>query len=239
MHRTVQLSQVLFLAAAAIALLLVGSIFAPAAETVAFDRQPDRLVISIDAQPFATYVWRDPEILRPYFAQVHAPSGQQVTRNHPPVQGKDPTDHATMHPGVWLAFGDLSGADFWRNKGRVEQVRFTEQPAADEHGGQFAVENRYVASDKTICQELRRIRIRPRGGGWLIVWDSTFSGPDDFYFGDQEEMGLGIRVATPLAVKNGGRMTNSDGLQNEKQVWGKQADWCDYSGAIDGQAVGV
>jgi hypothetical protein len=52
-------------------------------------------------------------------------------------------------------------------------------------------------------------------------------------------MGLGFRVATPLAVKNGGRIVNSDALVNEPQLWGKAADWCDYSGTIDGRAVGL
>src|SRR5439155_12689016 len=37
------------------------------------------------------------------------------------------------------------------------------------------------------------------------------------------------RMATGLTVTDGGVITNSDGLTNEKQVWGKQADWCDYS----------
>ena len=78
-----------------------------------------------------------------------------------------------------------------------------------------------------------------RPGGYLIDWASEFTGPEDFAFGDQEEMGLGVRVATPLTVKNGGQILNSDGSKNEKQVWGKQADWCDYGGEIDGQPVGV
>ena len=44
-------------------------------------------------------------------------------------------------------------------------------------------------------------------------------------------MGLGIRLATPFAVKGGsGTITDSAGGQNEKQIWGQPADWCDYSG---------
>jgi hypothetical protein len=52
-------------------------------------------------------------------------------------------------------------------------------------------------------------------------------------------MGLGVRVATPLTVKRGGQILNSDGRKNERQVWGKQADWCDYGGVIDGEPAGV
>jgi hypothetical protein len=52
-------------------------------------------------------------------------------------------------------------------------------------------------------------------------------------------MGLGVRVATPISVKGGGTITSSDGLKNERQVWGKPADWCDYRGKVDGRVAGV
>ena len=42
-----------------------------------------------------------------------------------------------------------------------------------------------------------------RPAGYLLTWDSTFSSDRSFYFGDQEEMGLGIRVATPIRVERG------------------------------------
>lgn len=208
-------------------------------DSVSFVPGADSVQIDIGGKPFATYVFRDEKILRPYLAHVHAPDGTQATRNHPPVEGSDATDHDTMHPGIWLAFGDLSGADFWRNQATVEHVEFVEKPAASGNVGRFAVKNRYVSRGKTICEELCRIEILVEPSGYLILWDSNFSGPDGFYFGDQEEMGLGFRVATPLAVKNGGQLTNSDGLENEKQVWGKPADWCDYSGMIDGRPLGI
>ncbi len=74
----------------------------------------------------------------------------------------------------------------------------------------------------------------------MILWESEFSADDEFYFGDQEEMGLGVRVATPISVRDGrGAITNSDGLKNERQVWGKQAEWCDYAGTVDGKPVGI
>jgi hypothetical protein len=204
---------------------------------VAFDRKDGRLHIQVGGKPFATYVWEDGKVLRPYFAHLHAPNGTPVTRTHPPVAGKDPTDHPDMHPGLWLAFGDLSGADFWRNKGVVEHAGFVEEPAATKDGGTFAVRNRYRAGEKTVCEEVCRIGISVRPAGYLIDWSSEFTGPADFHFGDQEEMGLGVRVATPLTVKNGGQIVNGDGAKNEKGVWGKQADWCDYRGAGVGVAL--
>lgn len=221
----------------AVTSLLPG--FARAELPVTFEQKDTSLQIRIDGTSFATYVWQDRNVFRPYFAHIHAPDGKQVTRNYPPVEGKDATDHGTMHPGLWLAFGDVSEADFWRNKGTVKLVEFVEQPKATKDGGSFAVKNRYVAGEKTVCEEVCRISIRVRPGGYLIDWNSEFTGPEEFSFGDQEEMGLGIRVATPLTVRNGGQILNSVGSKNEKQIWGKQADWCDYGGVIDGQPVGV
>jgi hypothetical protein len=228
---------------ARLVLLLSGALFlsvpAQAQFRVSFSQKDTRLDIQIDNKPFATYVWRDGNILRPYFAHLHAPNGKQVTRNHPPVEGKDATDHASMHPGLWLAFGDLGGGDFWRNQARVQHVEFLEKPRATRDGGSFAVRNRYVLGEKTLCEEICRIRIRLRPDGYLLDWISEFTGPEDFSFGDQEEMGLGVRIATPLTVQNGGQILNSEGAKNEKQVWGKQADWCDYAGVLDGQPVGI
>lgn len=211
----------------------------PRSESVAFSQKDGELHVRVGGRPFATYVWADPKVRRPYFAHLHAPNGTRVTRTHPPVEGKDATDHADMHPGLWLAFGDLGGADFWRNKGIVEHAGFVARPAVTTAGGTFAVRNRYRAGDRTVCEEVCRISVSATPAGYLIDWASEFIGPADFYFGDQEEMGLGVRLATPLTVKNGGRIVNSDGLANEKQVWGKQADWCDYRGMVGGEEVGV
>jgi hypothetical protein len=227
-----------FLTAIAAYLLALSSAVAVENE-VGFAQSEGSLAIKIGGRSFGTYVYRDDKILRPYFAHLHAPGGSQVTRHHPPIPGTDAADHDTMHPGLWLGFGDISGADFWRNKAVVRHVEFIDKPSTDAGGGRFAVRNRYVAHDKTVCEEVCRVAVQLGRHGYLILLDSRFSGPDDFYFGDQEEMGLGVRVATPMAVKNGGSLTNSDGLVGEKQVWGKQADWCDYSGVVAGMPAGI
>jgi hypothetical protein len=193
-----------------------------------------------DVMPVATYVFRDREIKRPYFAHVHVRSGAAITRHHPPREGVDPTDHALMHPGIWLAFGDISGGDFWRNKGHVQHLEFIERPAARIDGKDgvvsFVVRNRYIVGDRTICDEVARHTIRAAHEGYLFTFDSEFSGKQTFVFGDQEEMGLGLRLASPVAVKGGsGTIASSEGRTNEREVWGQQAEWCDYSGVITEQ----
>src|SRR5205823_922437 len=136
-----------------------------------------------------------------------------VTRNHPPVKGQDPTDHATMHPGLWLAFGDLCGADDWRNRASVHHERFVEPPKGGDGKGTFAVSNDYLSESGTLlCRETCRYTVVVREGGYLLVCQSEFTpGAGDLTFGDQEEMGLGVRLATPFTVKRGGALLDSEG----------------------------
>jgi len=209
---------------------------------ITFRQQPGKILIYVDDQTIATYVYEDPEILRPYFAALKAPSGVQVTRHHPPRKGVDADDHATMHPGLWLAFGDINGSDFWRNKARVKHAGFVEEPFTRNEYAGFTVRNQYLGNERIICEETCRIIILLRPAGYLILWDSQFSSDgESFYFGDQEEMGLGVRMTTPLAVtsKNGGRILDDKGNIDEKQIWGKPSLWCDYAGPIDGVFAGV
>jgi len=232
-------------AVAVLCVVIVSSVTA-AEHRIAFESRGDALLIRVNDQPLATYVYRDPQILRPYFKDVCAPGGIQVTRNHPPREGVDPLDHATMHPGLWLAFGDLGGADFWRNKATVEHGGFVKAPHVEGDRGTFAVRNRYLAGGLAICEEICTYMFQVRPAGYLILWDSTFrSEQSGLHFGDQEEMGLGVRVVTPIMVKPQenrdppGRILDDHGRRNEKGIWGEQAAWCDYSGWVGDTFAGI
>lgn len=212
------------------------------AETsVRINKSDSEITISAGDQPIVKYVYQDKEIPRPYFKDLKTPNGIQVSRNHPPRPDTDATDHATFHPGLWLAFGDMSGQDSWRLKAKAMHSEFLTEPNARGDRATFAVVNRYETSaGETICRETGRYDVICRENAWLLLWDSTFTADKrDIVFGDQEEMGLGVRMATPLTVKNGGEITNSAGDKNEKGCWGKPADWCDYSGMIGDSRCGV
>lgn len=215
---------------------------ADACSAVSFRHKPNEVVISIGGKPFASYFYKSDKITRPYFAHVKSPCGIQATRNHPPIQGKDETDHATYHPGLWLAFGDISGNDYWRLRAEVRHEKFLEQPKGGPGKGSFTVLNRYLNADgdKTVCVETCKYTILARPAGYLLIYDSTFSSDTgDFVFGDQEEFGLGVRLNTPISVRYGGHITNAEGLKDEKGTWGKASDWIDYSGEIGGKRVGM
>ena len=211
---------------------------------IRFNQRDGELGITVGETEIATYVYRDPKISRPYFAPLKTLSGLQVTRNCPPRQGEDPVDHADMHPGLWMSFGDLSGHDFWRLKAATQHVTFTEEPTGKPANGSFSVRNQYRTTDgsDTVCEETCRYAIRLVPQGYRIDIQSEFSPvQSSIAFGDQEEMGLGLRVASSLAVdrKLGGRILDSKNRRDEADVWGKTADWCDYSGPLSGKWAGV
>jgi hypothetical protein len=210
-----------------------------------------KLCVVIDGLPVAVYYYQDEKITRPFFAHVRAPNGMQVTRNHPPIEGQDLVDHDTFHPGIWLAFGDISGSDYWRMKAAVRHKEFVESPRSGKGQASFAVRNQYLDQNdpsRVVCEEIGRYTFMSRPAGYLLLWDSTFSSDHTFAFGDQEEMGIGFRVATPLRVESkpedhappgNGTILDSEGRKNGKQIWGNSADWCDYSGTMAGQRVGM
>ena len=211
------------------------------APVIAFEHVPGKLLITIGGKPFATYVYQDSKIPRAYFAHVKTPSGIQVTRNHPPIEGKDEMDHATFHPGIWLTFADINGNDYWRLRAKTEHEMFVGKPQGGPGRGTFTVSNYYLdTEERRIVHEICRYTLLARPTGYMLISESTFSSKEaDFYFGDQEEFGLGVRVATPIAVRYGGHILNAEGLIDEKGVWGKQSDWCDYSGVIDDTLIGM
>ncbi len=207
----------------------------------AVEHHSDRLIITHDSKPVAHFVFADTNILRPYFAHVHTPDGIQITRNHPPIPGVDPVDHPTMHPGIWLAFGNISGQDFWRNKAAIRHETFTTSPKTTKNQLTFATESTLIATNGNVLGKLdSTLALNPDRDGYFIAWKASFTpSVDDFTFGDQEEMGFGIRVATPLSEKNGGSVKNSDNLTGAKNAWGKTAAWCDYSGILSNRLVGI
>jgi len=195
--------------------------------------QKDRLRISLSSKPIVDFVFRDEKILRPYFANARLADERQVTRNHPPVKDVDAADHDTMHPGIWLGLGDISGQDFWRNKATMEHVRFVKAPTTVDGRLRFATECRLKTnSGESLCLLTNHFTLTARPNGWLLVWSAEFRADErPIVFGDQEEMGFGARVATPFTEKNGGMIRSSTGKKSAKETWGQPAKWCDYSGS--------
>lgn len=205
-------------------------------------RDGDQIIFLDEDRPIARLVLHDPVVRRPYLADVKTPGGIQVTRRHPPVAGEDAVDHDAMHPGLWFAFGDLNGQDFWRNKAEIRPVG--KHPAVGiEDLGTIALrgEGKLDRADGTLLgRQLFDVQAWRVPEGYLYSWQFQLSGDNEALdFGVQEEMGFGARMATPLVEKAGGIVTSADGRTGAKKIWGTRDKWCDYSGTIDGKRVGI
>ncbi len=207
------------------------------------DQRVGRLTLHRGIVPLWTYVYRDPAVTRPYFTAVRTLSGRPVTRRHPPGP-TDSQDHASMHPGLWQSFGDVSGNDYWRLQAATRHDRFLNAPQVSDYQVTFTVRNHFLltGTDKVHCVEDCDYRVRLVDGGYLLTIDSRFTPAGEksaAYFGDQEEMGLAVRVATSMAVTSGGTIHDAKGRVQENQIWGKLAPWCDYSGPSGDGTAGV
>jgi hypothetical protein len=118
-----------------------------------------------------------------------------------------------------------------------------------ESGDEGVIEskNRWVKADGTVvCTDATRLVFGGDATTRMIECTVTIHadhGP--LVFGDTKEGTMGIRVPTPLQLKdlNGskgaaGHCTNSEG-QRDDDVWGKAARWVGYWGPIGGKTVGI
>lgn len=204
----------------------------------------DRIVVKCEGLVIAEYRFQDPNVSHPYWSVLRTLSGVQVTRNHPPRDTVDALDHLGMHTGAWLAFGDVDGNDFWRLKASVKPTELRILPIEETGAVSFQLKNQWCRSqDATVLLvETTRFRFRRVEGGYLLEWETKLEAEDsDATFGEQEEMGLGIRMASSLAVDKGlgARMLDSQGRRNGKEIWGNKVEWCDYAGPIGNQWCGI
>lgn len=210
-----------------------------------------RIAVLAGKLPVAQFVWDDPKIPRPYFCDLRTIEGTQVSRTHPPVEDSDVADHPDYHPGLWMAFGDISGSDYWRNKATVKCKAETIKTSQLQESSTVSASFNYLDEEEPstkICSEQFRCTFVGRTHGYLMLWDSSFSSKKPFYFGDQEEMGLGVRVATSIRAESRergeippgtGRILDAEGRLNGEQVWGNSSQWCDYRGDVDDKTVGI
>jgi hypothetical protein len=232
---------------------------APAPQIVN-DPLANRLDFLIGKELVASYHY-DHERAKPHFHPFNGPQGKRVTRGWPMTT--DTPGEATDHPhqkAVWFCHGDVipegvelkqkvkgvEGVDFWSEASGHGIIQCTEEGiATDKDGAALAVtQNAWLTADKQkILKETRAIRLYDRGAGARVfVFDVTLTADVcPITFGDTKEGAFGVRVAEVLTekAKKGGVITNSEGGKGEALCWGRAAKWCDYSGAIDGVALGV
>ncbi|NBO93425.1 MAG: hypothetical protein EBV06_14100 [Planctomycetia bacterium] len=179
-----------------------------------------------------------------------------VTRSWPTEEiGDEKKDHP-HHRSLWFCHGDVipegldyvksgdkrvKGVDFWsegKNHGKIVCVD------ALVMGNRAIMKNEWrEPGGKKVLDETRTISLVPMGKNRnLLVFDIDLHASQyPLTFGDTKEGSLGVRVRKTIALETSksGHLIDDKGGSGEKEVWGKVANWCDYSGPLgEGAPVG-
>jgi hypothetical protein len=240
------------LAATAIASLsLVLTAQSAAAQVVFKNVDGDHISVTINGQPFTDF-HIGKAYPKPFMAPLRTANGLIVTRHFPQemVEGES-RDHP-HHRGFWIGYGDVNGINFWENeaasktsgdnpstKGLLTLKSLGEMKSGKKSGTIKTVFEWASPGKGPILEENRTMTFYADPDVRTFDVDVTYTAKTAVKFADTKEGFFAIRLADSMAGKNGGLMTNSEGAQTEKNVWGKKAAWVDYDGTVDGQKVGI
>ncbi len=228
-------------------LLLAGVLVAGA--QVHVSQGKDRIAIEIDGQPFGDLIY-GPDDWKPYLWPLRSASGKIVVRQYPMVKSVagETHDH-NHHRGLWFAHGDVNGFDFWSsdilNKpsskyGKIVLHRVVRTRSGPKRGSLKAIFDWKDPLGNILISETRRMTFYSDPKLRIFDVDITLAARHKVVFGDTKEGAFGVRLAAPLQEQKGtGHMINAQAAEGEKKVWGKQSEWVDYVGTLDGEKLGI
>ena len=170
---------------------------------------------------------------RPFFYPLTGPSGIPLTRiGHP---GAPNHDH---HRSVWFAHHQVLGINFWaENTGAtIAQKRWLSLDEADDEAI-LAVELEWRDGhdpQPLLRQELiSAIRTNQKQELFLELQTTFYPMAESLEFQKTNFGFLAVRVAKSISSFFGaGKITNSRRQSGEKEIFGKPAEWMDYSGPV-------
>jgi hypothetical protein len=200
-----------------------------------------------------------PAVAKPFFWPLNAPGTASVTRGWPMEQPEpgELVDHIHQK-SAWFCHGDVipegmklrhkvphvEGVDFWAEQpgsGRIVCVRVGDAEVHGNHGRLTTLNEWRTADNVKVLDETRVLHFHDFGEARLFVLDvDLHASVTNLVFGDTKEGSMGVRVRTSVTESKGkGRITNAEGKAGEKQAWGLQSAWCDYSGPVEGKTAGI
>ncbi len=200
------------------------------------------VTVTVDGELVTRYLIKSGN--KPILWPVIGPGGKELTRSYPMTEGTadERKDHV-HHRSLWFTHGDVNGASFWHESSNAPNIvhrEFVKVAGGEE--ATIVTRNDWVGSDgKKVCEDERTLVFGQQGTTRRIDFTITIKATGgDVRFGDTKEGTFGVRVAGTMRVdaKKGGRIVNSRGDTNGA-TWGKQAEWVDYQGPVDGDTVGI
>jgi hypothetical protein len=238
-------------------IFLFLAVLLPLAAQVKITQQGnEKISVEIDGKPFTEF-FIGPDVPKPYLAPLRSASGKVVTRSYPMADVPGESHDHPHHRGLWFTHGDVNGYDFWGNedsqkgagkgKGKVV-LKKVNKIVSGKNSGYIDATFEWQAGGATLLIETRRMTFYSDPRLRIIDFDATLSPDQEVTFGDTKEGMFAIRLAAPLEEeqpkdiaepKRTGKLVNAQNKAGEKNVWGKKSEWCDDSGVIDGEPLGV
>jgi hypothetical protein len=215
---------VLFVSTAA-GLALVASAFAapPKGVQVASDSANRRVDITIDGQPFTSYIWPT-TLKKPVLYPIVDSDGVTLTRGWPlePRPGER-TDHP-HHDGLWFNYSNVNGFDFWNNSEAIPAARAAkmgtivfDRIVSTKSGasrGELVTNSTWIdGQNHSILSQTSTYVFAHSGTMRTIDLVVTLKALDHVVFSDDKDGLLGLRVARWLESpeEKGGTFTDANG----------------------------
>jgi len=214
---------------------------------------PTTIDVIIDGQLFTAFFVSGLGVTKPFLHPLRAPSGTYVTRMWPMKEVEEEAAIAKPdHPhqrGLWFAHEKVNGLDFWNNeatyttpnRGKIVLAKLDGVSGGKDRGVIAATFDWTDLAGHKLLTESRRMTFYADPKLRVIDFDITLTAAADAVtFGDAKDGAFGVRMRPVLQETGGtGHITNADGLAGERQLWGKPSNWCDYSGTVNGEKVGI
>jgi hypothetical protein len=239
------------------ALALAVAVTTVSAQAVEMKMGKDQVEFTIDGQAAGIYRYGK-DLPKPVIWPVYAPGGQEMTRAYPLDKNREgETKDHPHHQSVWFCHGDvipegievkqkikgIEGVDFWSINTGHGNIVCTKLKAGDsgKNWNGIVSHNEWQTADgQKILDEDRTVTLYNFGKARLWVFDvDLHASVCPITFGDTKEGAMAIRVNDAMNERGTGTMQNAEGKKKEKETWGLKSAWCDYSGTLGGEKVGI
>jgi hypothetical protein len=175
------------------------------------NEQARRVDVSIDGQPFTSYVWPT-ALKKPVLYPLRTAKGTIVTRGFPLEQRPSERVDHPHHAGLWFNYENVNGLDFWNNSDAIKSENASKMGtilhraivSAKSGGrqGELDVDTDWVTPDKKVLLN-EHTHFVFRGGATFRSVDriATLTALDTKVdFPDEKDGLLGLRVLRALEI---------------------------------------
>jgi len=192
---------------------------------VVADEAQRRVDITIDGQPFTSYIWPT-NLKKPVLYPLIDADGVTLTRGFPPRPGER-VDHP-HHVGLWFNYARVNNFDFWNNSeaikpenqakmGTIVFDKLLSTRSGQNQGELSALSTWIDGKDHPILEETTRFVFTTSKGARVIDRMATLKSLDHVVFEDEKDGMLGMRVASwlELPTAGGGVYVDSHGVETK------------------------